>query len=205
MEDLRLAGQNGRLGTVMTAVVVDGEYGKEYRLPTEDEIVMAAEAEKELPNVFAEIPFGLPEEPLPTKEALGFRVPLYGFDKWYKLFTPRQLLALGTFVKYTRTALEVMRVVDYPQEWVEAVSAYLALVVDRIADRGSNVCHWDKGYEKVANTFSGFRLPMNWDFVEASPSGDRTGSYTGQLEWVTRYIEHAIASITLAPSTAARK
>ena len=30
---------------------------------------MAAEAEKELTRVFAEIPFGLPEEPLPRKEA----------------------------------------------------------------------------------------------------------------------------------------
>ena len=33
MEDIRLEGQAGRLGTVMTAVVVDGEHGKEYRLP----------------------------------------------------------------------------------------------------------------------------------------------------------------------------
>jgi putative DNA methylase len=197
MEDIRRESVAGRLSAVMTAVVVDGEAGKEYRRPTEAEILIASEAEKELTNVYAEIPFGLPEEPLPSKETLGFRVPLYGFDKWYKLFTPRQLVALGTFIKYTRAAHAIMKGQGYSQEWAEAVSAYLALVIDRIADRGSNVCHWDKGYEKVANTFSGFRLPMNWDFVESSPSGDRTGSYAGQLEWVTRYIEHAITSITL--------
>ena len=37
MEDIRLEGRAGRLGTVMTAVVVDGPRGKEYRLPTEHE------------------------------------------------------------------------------------------------------------------------------------------------------------------------
>src|SRR5712691_10540142 len=92
MEDIRLEGQAGRLGAAMTAVVVDGPNGKEYRLPTKEEIRLAAEAERELGPLFAEIPFGLPEEQLPSKEALGFRVPLYGFDKWHKLFTPRQLL-----------------------------------------------------------------------------------------------------------------
>ena len=34
MQDLRLDGRGGRLGEVMTAVVVDGPHGKEYRLPT---------------------------------------------------------------------------------------------------------------------------------------------------------------------------
>ena len=37
MEDLRLDGRAGRLGEVMTAVVVDGPGGKEYRLPTDCE------------------------------------------------------------------------------------------------------------------------------------------------------------------------
>src|SRR5439155_19324369 len=47
MEDIRREGQAGRLGAVMTAVVVDGPDGKEYRLPTKEEIRLAAEAEKE--------------------------------------------------------------------------------------------------------------------------------------------------------------
>jgi putative DNA methylase len=195
MEDIRLEGKAGRLGTVMTAVVVDGEHGKEYRLPVEEEILMAVEAEKELSLVFAEIPFGLPEEPLPTKETLGFRVPLYGFDRWYKLFIPRQLLALGTFVKYTRAVSEVMQRKEYSREWIDAVNGYLALVVDRIADRGNSISHWDQGYEKVSSTFVGFRLPISWDFAESNPGGNSTGSYDGQIEWIARYIEHAMDGV----------
>ena len=38
MSDLRYEGHSGRLGAVMTAVVVDGPKGKEYRRPTEREI-----------------------------------------------------------------------------------------------------------------------------------------------------------------------
>ncbi len=193
MEDLRLAGQNGRLGTVMTAVVVDGEYGKEYRLPTAEEILMATEAEKELSRVFAEIPFGLPEEPLPSKEALGFRVPLYGFDRWYKLFIPRQLLALGTFVKYTRAVRDVMQKEGYSQEWIEAVSAYLGLAADRLADYSSAVCSWHNSKEQLRNTFGRFALPIVWDFTEVEPCSETSGGYLGAIEWIGRYINHALS------------
>jgi DNA modification methylase len=77
------------------------------------------------------------------------------------------------------------------------INGYLTLAVDRIADRGSSICHWDQGYEKVANTFSGFRLPISWDFVESNPGGESTGSYIGQLEWIAEYLEHAMNGIEL--------
>ena len=202
-EDIRLEGLAGRLGMVMTAVVVDGPDGKEYRLPMDEEIRAAAEAEAELPRVFAGIPFGLPDEPTPRGgpgAARAFSVDGFGMDRWSKLFTPRQLLALGTFVKHTRAAAACATSFGYTPAWVEAVASNLALVVDRIADRGSTICHWDLGYEKVANTFSGFRLPISWDFAETGVTGDSTGSYTGQLEWVARYAEHATEASANSPA-----
>jgi adenine-specific DNA methylase len=192
MEDIRLEGRAGRIGTIMTAVVVDGAQGKEYRLPTDEELHMAEAAEAELDRVYAEIPFGLPDEPLPSKEALGFRVPLYGFDKWSKLFTPRQLLAIGTFTAVTRRLMSISEMDSYPEWWKEALIAYLAATLDRIVDRGSSICHWDIGYEKVANTFSGFRLPISWDYSETNPLSSTTGSYEGQVQWVARVIDHAL-------------
>lgn len=198
MEDIRLEGQAGRLGAVMTAVVVDGKNGKEYRLPTEEEIRMAAEAEKELVTLFGEIPFGLPDDPLPSKEALGFRVPLYGFDRWHKLFTPRQLLALGTFVKHTRAARDEMRKEGYGEEWVEAISGYLALSIDRLADYSSTICLWALG-EFVCHTFTRFALPITWDFVEGNPIGNTSGNYEGATDWVSRVLEHLLKGSADAP------
>jgi len=184
MEELRAEGMAGRLGAVMTAVVVDGDNGKEYRLPTPEEIRLAAEAETELDRLFAQIPFGLPDEPLPTKEALGFRVPLYGFDRWSKLFTPRQLLALGTFLKHTRAVREVMSAECCAPEWVEAVEAALSLAIDRLADYSSGVCSWHNSGEKLRNTFGRFALPIVWDYCEVYPGASTTGAYFGAVEWV---------------------
>ncbi len=50
MEDIRLEGQAGRLGAINTAVVAEGQNGKEYRLPTAHEIQMDEEAKKILPS-----------------------------------------------------------------------------------------------------------------------------------------------------------
>ena len=186
----------------MTAVVVDAKYGKEYRLPTKDEIEMAAEAEKELSKVFAEIPFGLPEEPLPRKETLGFRVPLYGFDKWYKLFAPRQLLALGTFVKYTRAVREVMHEHGYSQKWVEAVGAYLATSIDRLVDHSTSLATWYIQGENVKHTFVRYALPIVWDYAETNTLYDGGGSWTSAIFFCSAALEHAIkaTSVSVPPS-----
>ena len=85
----------------MTAVVYQAEYGKEYRLPTQAEIDAAEVSEKVLEAIADQIPYGMPNEPMPGPQTLGFTIPLYGFKKWSDLFTNRQLLALMTFVRWT--------------------------------------------------------------------------------------------------------
>jgi putative DNA methylase len=204
MEDLRLEGRAGRLGTVMTAVVVDGAKGKEYRRPTPLEIERAEAAIAELDRVFASVPFGLPEEPTPTRSQFS-GVANYGFDRWSKLFTPRQLLALGTITQAIREVRSEAAACGYPPEWTETISAYLAAALDRVADRGSSVCHWDVSYEKISNTFSAFRLPITWDFSETNPIGDTSGSLAGQLEWVARFVDHALLATAGVPAPAVHR
>ncbi|MDK2960398.1 MAG: putative methylase [Bacillota bacterium] len=194
-EDIRLEGQAGRLGAIMTAVVVDGLHGKEYRLPMPEEIRLAAAAQEELERVYAEIPFGLPEEPTPkggSGASRAFSVDGYGFDKWYKLFTPRQLLALGTFVKHTRAVREIMQSMGYQPEWVEAVSGYLALAVDRLADYSSAICSWHNSGEKIGHTFGRFALPIVWDYAEVGPISETSGGYLGALDWIRMFVSYAL-------------
>ncbi len=191
--DIRYLAMQGQLHTVMTAVVTDGPSGKEYRLPTRHELIAAEVAGAELDAVARDIPFGLPLEPTPKSgsgASRAFSVGGYGMLRWADVFTARQLVTLSTFVRTVRSVAPAMIDCRYPNEWREAVWASLALGVDRIADRSSSIAHWDVGYEKIANTFSGFRLPMSWDFAESCPTGDSTGSFPGQIEWIAKVIEH---------------
>jgi adenine-specific DNA methylase len=198
-QDLRLEGQAGRLGEVITAVVVVSPESKEYRLPMALESKMAIAATDETKHLFAGVPFGLPDEAVPVGASRSgggspFTTPLYGLDKWWKLYTGRQIFCLGKLLIETRNAFGALERGGYPSLWTEAVASYLAIMFDRIADRGSSICHWDMGYEKIANTFSGFRLPISWDFSESSATGDSTGSLTGQLEWIAMFVAHALSA-----------
>ena len=202
MDDIRYEGRTGRLGAVMTAVVVDGPKGKEYRLPTDHERAATEVTEEQLQALYADIPFGLPEEPLPSKEALGFRVPLYGFDTWRKLFTNRQLLALGEFVLNIRMLAHELD--DWPNSWREALIANLALVNDRLADYSSSVCSWHNGREIIGHTFARFALPIVWDYAEVNPLSGSSGNFLGALEWVSRFVAHASSAAKAGETTSAQ-
>lgn len=196
MEDLRLAGVSGRIGALMTAVVVDGPHGKEYRLPTDDEIRLAAEAQNAVADVFAAIPFGLPEELVPkggSGASRAFSVDGYGLDKWYKLFTPRQLLALGTLVKHTRAVRDAMRAEKYTDVWIEAVSGFIACVIGKMLDYENIGCSWYTQNEQITHLFNRFALPIKWDFAEASPIGGASGSWDSMLNSVSKTIDTAVA------------
>ena len=197
MGDLRAQGKAGRLGERMTAVVVDAQRGKEYRLPTELELEAARVSAEELDSLYAEIPFGIPEEPTPDEGALGMRIPRYGFDRWRTLFTDRQQLALGTFVAEIRGLAEELR--DYPEPWREALIAYLSLTVSRLADRGSSLATWTNDPEKIRSTFARFALPIVWDFAESCPLADTTGGFVQAVEWIARVVEHTQKAAATVP------
>jgi adenine-specific DNA methylase/very-short-patch-repair endonuclease len=194
-EDIRLEGQAGRLGSVMTAVVVDGPKGKEYRLPIEGEITAAMDAHAALEPVFAEIPFGLPEEPTPTQSQFS-GVANYGMLKWSQIFAPRQLLALGTFVKHTRAARQAMVDAGYPSEWEEAVGGYLALAIDRVANRASSLCIWNNFAQEIEQTFARFALPILWDFAESNPPFGASGNYASEIERIYLVCAHLTQATT---------
>ena len=205
MQDLRAQGRAGRLGERMTAVVVDGQEGKEYRLPREEEVKAAEVPPEDLEALFAEIPFGLPGEPTPSEQALGMRMPRYGLDTWDKLFTNRQLLALGAIVRNIRNVRGEMVAYGYATEWCEAVVVCLAPSISRLADRGSALATWTNDHDKLRNTFARFALPMVWDFAESCPLTDTTGGFIQAVEWIARVCEHTQEATVPAPLATAMR
>ena len=122
-----------------------------------------------LNETYSRIPFRLPTEPTP-KAGLGasraFSVDGYGIDEWRKLFTTRQLLAIGAFAEFCEAVSNTL--------WRRFTSRasclrYLAVSVDKQIDRLSTQCRWDQGYTKIHSSFARFALPMLWDFCEGNP------------------------------------
>jgi len=177
MEDIRQEGLAGRLKAIMAIVVVDGTEGKEFRLSTDEERRIAECAHKEVGRVYAETPYGLPEEPLPGKEALGFRVPLYGFDQWYKLFTSRQLVALGNLITHIRQSWDELTHDRYRTEWRNAIYSYLFCGFDRLLDFANCGVQWKIDVPTLNHSFVRFALPISWDFAEGNVIGELAGSY----------------------------
>ncbi|MGO9814095.1 MAG: DUF1156 domain-containing protein [Isosphaeraceae bacterium] len=200
--DLRIEGQGQRFGSILLAVVVDGVDGKEYRLPHRSEAQGLAECEGRLQELLPSIPFGFPTENTPEPfgpRRHGASLRRYGMFTWASMFSPRQLLVLGTFVKWTRATKETMLTEGYPVEWTEAVAPYLGIAVDRLADYSSTICSWHNSGEKLRNTFGRFAFPIVWDFAEVSAVSQTSGGYIGAVEWMSLFLSHVLDSSRASP------
>ncbi|MCX6379003.1 MAG: DUF1156 domain-containing protein [Armatimonadetes bacterium] len=215
MEYLQQCGKIGQMGAVCTAVVVDVPrirgsdkdtlFGKEYRLPTREEDEAAEISADMVDALAAELPYGFPCEPIIPPDSRAVFVHLYGLNTFDKLFTPRQLLSLGTFVKHTRTARSTMQTAyaAVTQEerslLIEGLTAYLTILQDRLTNYMSTICVWENVAGEVKQTFLRFALPMTWDFAESNPISNVERCYLGAIDSVYRVLTN------LAQATSAGK
>jgi putative DNA methylase len=199
-EDIRLEGQAGRLGAILTCVVVNGQKSKKYRLPTEIEHAAATKQLPDIDELFAHVPYGIPTESTPAGGGRGaaraFAVQGYGWMQWRDLFTARQIATLGTFTKASIETKNPLREYGYTTQWSEALRGYLACVLDFVINRNSQVCTWTLSRETTRSTFARFALPFTWDFAEAAILEDGSGGYSGAIDWVARYVTHGMLAAT---------
>ncbi|MBN1920385.1 MAG: DUF1156 domain-containing protein [Anaerolineae bacterium] len=201
-DDTRRLAREGKMGERMVAVVLHhpNETGKRYRLATRDDVCVFNDAAAYLEEKLATWPYL--ESPLPTEElplmSGTFNVPLYGLDRWDKLFTPRQQLALVTFLEqikgaYGWVAADVRRIVQIEGLNVEglaqAVVGYLAIVLNRQADYCNRLTTWHNTGEKFNHLFGRQAIPMGWDYVELNPTSGSGGDWISHLDWISRYIK----------------
>lgn len=202
--------QEGKAGQRMVAVVLHHpkKRGKTYRIATEKDSEVFREAEKYLEEKRTKLmgEWGIdpvPDEPLPPKGTLGFRVQRYGILKWGDLFNSRQKLALITFVEKVRQAHEKMIEEGYDGEYAKAVISYLALMIGKLEDWNSVLSIWRGDQERNEHVFNRQALPMVWDYGERNPFEGRLMSPQG----IDKIIEHCSsihsfsATVTQASAT----
>jgi len=189
-------GEPATAGQRMIAVVLykPGESGKKYRLVSDNDLQIYRSASDYLETKRAELreKWGfdpVPDEPMPPKETLGFRVQRYGIWKWGDLFNARQKLALITFVEKVREAQSEMLTERMEEEYAKAVMCYLTFSIDRELDYNSILCVWAVSGEFIAHTFGRQALPMIWDYFELMPWSESTGDWNSAMDWIDRVIE----------------
>jgi putative DNA methylase len=190
-EYIREEARAGRMGSHLLAVVAEGPQGRVYLDPPDE-------------------PADVPPSDGPSGSIFDWpgrlNVVRYGLTEWRDLFLPRQLLALTTFSDLLAEVAEEARAdavraglanddVRFRDgghgaaAYVDALRTCLAFVIDRCAGRWTSLTLWHNGRETIEHVFRRQSIPMSWDFPEANPFSNSSGSWSGQVEWVTKYLE----------------
>ena len=199
--------QEGKAGQRMVAVVLHkpGTTGKRYRVATDTDLAVFAGATAYLAEKREKLTLAwgmdaVPDEPLPPKGTLGFRVQGYGILKWGDLFNARQKLSLITFAEKVRAAYQKMVAAGVDAEYAKAVVSYLALILSCHSSYNASLCWWHPLGENVYNVFGRQALPMVFDYSEQNPSGILTGNWARQTDTTLKITSHL--SSTLFPHNA---
>jgi putative DNA methylase len=201
-EYIRAEAQADRMGARLMAVVAEGSRARVYMSPTRsmDSAIMEAR-----PEWRPDVEF--------FQQALGFRVGNYGMTKWSDLFEPRQLVALSTFTGLIPEVMERARqdairtgAADSPvgldsngtgaTAYGQAVGVYLSFACEKMVESHSSLCTWSSApkNELVVSTFRRQALSMTWDFAEANPFAESSGSFLKSVEAVARVMPIALSA-----------
>ncbi len=177
-------------GARLLAVVTirPGEQGRHYRLPERRDYASVEKAQKWLAKILRDWELGgkqglcpVPDEPTPAGGGSGagraFSVQKYGMLQWGDLFTARQKLTLVILSNMTKNiSLRIQQ-------------GY-ACILSKLADKQSTLCGWKMTAEYMGtHTFSRPALPIVWDYCEANPLGETSGSISQELNWVLKVIQ----------------
>jgi putative DNA methylase len=137
----------------------------------------------------------VPDEVISLNELRRVSVPIYGMERWGDLFSPRQALALTTLARLVRGAGGQMEL-SADAGLAEAVMTCLAFALDKLADKLSTHTGWKSTAEYMGgHTFGRQAIGMVWDWCEANPFLDASGSWVAEIEWITGMTEHGTASV----------
>ena len=200
--------QERKAGERMIAVVLhkSGTPGKRYRVTTEKDLKDFQAAEEYLSEKREKLrlEWGMdpvPDEPLPPRGTLGFRIQGYGMLKWDNLFNARQKLALITFVEKVKAAYQKMVAEGVDGEYAKAVVSYLALILSRHSSYNATLCWWEPLGERSFNVFGRQALPMVFDYSEQNPYSILTGNWLSQVNITAEIISHLSSPLFLQSAT----
>jgi adenine-specific DNA methylase len=191
---IKTEAQAGRMGQMLYAVAAKRRGGFDFRAPTEAdrEAVCAAEealAHKKPGWIVQNI---IPTEAFPSGN--DNRPLMYGMPTWADFFSPRQLLAMGTFME-TLHELELEIRSSPGMEKPQVIITYLAIALDKSTDYNSRLCPWHPFRQVLAHTFGRHDFSFTWSHGEFDAAGNL-------LPWTVKQIVDAYKGLAdlISPS-----
>ena len=177
---IRGEGKAHRIASQLIAVAAKGDSGRIYISPDEDQVSAA----------FIQKPSSYPSGELHGKSRVN--VGLYGFNETSDLFTNRQLVALMTFSELVAEARAQVEADGGSAEYAQAVSVYLAFLIDKMADLGNSLNRWEPNAQCPRQLFARQAIPMIWSYAESNPFSASSGSWDVLLNNLMRSFESSL-------------
>lgn len=173
---------------IVVATLNEGETGRTYRVSKSEDYRLVWNAGKRLEELATENLAGgitvVPNEPV-KRVPVTFgviNVWVYGMNCWANLFTRRQTLSLAILCKKVRSLPE-------STDLQRSVKRLLGLAIDKTADLGNALAPWKPDAECPVHLFSRQAIGMAWDWAEANPIGDSSGSFMSAYERTADSVE----------------
>jgi adenine-specific DNA methylase len=163
-----------------------GQQGRFYRLPTRADLDAI---EKANTAVDEHVSNGrVPADILPLMSGV-FNAPLYGHTTWASLFNSRQLLAMITFAELVSQVGGEIRKEGGDPGYADAVQTFLAFALSKQADLGNALCRWEPIAQCPRQLFGRQAIGMVWDYAEAVPLSQSSGSFEVIIDGIARTLE----------------
>lgn len=193
--------EQGKLNLIknrLLAIIIKTKNGRDFIAPnqTTNELQLS-------------IPDWIPNTRL-AHDPRNLKTPLYGLERFRDLFSDRQLVALATFSsiisgnepwslsnQIKQDAIKSgLPDDDIPlssggkgvRGYAEAIELYLSFAIDKCADYWSSTCTWSNSRDTIRNTFGRQAISMTWDYCEANPFSNATGSWLSMVEWISKAV-----------------
>jgi adenine-specific DNA methylase len=164
-------------GALLLAVVTlnDGTAGRQYRTAVPQDYQAAKKHLECFESALSSRPMQMiPDEEIPRTELRRISLPIYGVNRFREMFTYRQLVALATLAEVIRT--------HKAGKQAQATNRLLVLALDKTADLNNANTPWKPDAECPVHTLARHDIPMAWDFAEAAPLGEASGSFLSAYE-----------------------
>lgn len=182
---IKSEGIAGRLGSQLLAIVADTGKKRVYLPPV-------AEHEHIAKSIRAS---WRPEFSL-SYDRRAIWCPIYGLDTFDKLFTERQLTALGVFsdlIQEVNARIQHDITVSnhgVKQDYANAVTTYLAFGVNRLSNTLTTIARWTASREQTVTAFARQGIPMTWDYPDVNPFANAAGDLLISLESIVSVLEN---------------